>query len=69
MTSEPRCDLLPRKTGERNQQIVVGRRRVEIALEVVEQDAKLSLREALQVAERDRRTLQRDGANRNAAGG
>jgi len=69
MTSEPRCDLLPRKTGERNQQVVVGRRRVEIALEVVEQDAKLSLREALQVAERDRRTLQRDGANRNAAGG
>ena len=69
MTSEPRCDLLPRKTGERNQQVVVGRRRVEIALEVVEQDAKLSLREALQVAERDRRTLQRDGVNRNAAGG
>lgn len=65
MVSEPGNGLLSGKAGERCQQIVVGRRRVEIVLEVLEQEKQLNLREPLHVAVRNRKTFERDRPSRN----
>jgi len=65
MIAEPGNGLLSGKAGERCQQIVVGRRRVEIVLEVLEQEEQLNLREPLHVAVRNRKTVERDRPSRS----